>query len=333
MKGNLLEIKNLTLHFKEYRGLLKVLDRVNFTVGYKENIGIIGEAACGKTTTMKAIMRILSMTSAKITQGEILFKGRDILKMNGAEIQEIRREGISMIFQDPTAALNPVFTIKSQINNIIKYLGRQKKKLTKREIKAQGIKILSDVMLPDPERILESYPFQLSGGMRQRICIAIALLSSHNLLIADEPGTSLDVTIEDQIYRLLEDVAKEKQISMIFISHALGVVKNITNRTYVMYAGSMVEVAKTAELFTNCLHPYSQALIASVPKLTGEGTPQGIQGSIPGYLNPPPGCRFSPRCSHAMPICKAKKPPFFNIKDGHQVACWLFKKGRDQVGK
>jgi peptide/nickel transport system ATP-binding protein len=333
MQGPLVEIKDLSLNFKVFGGLLKVLDGVNFTVGLKENVGLIGETGCGKTTTMKAVMRILGMTSARISKGEILFKGRDILKMNKAEIQEIRRKRISMIFQDPTAALNPVFTIGSQIKNVIKYSEGMEKNLTKMEIKAREIEVLRDVMLPDPERILESYPIQLSGGMRQRVCIAIALLSNLDLLIADEPGTSLDVTIQDQVLRLLKDLVKKKHISIILISHALGMVKNMTQRTYVMYAGSMVEVAKTAELFTNPLHPYSQALIAAVPKLIGGGISQGIPGYIPRYLNPPPGCRFHPRCSYVMPICKVEKPPFFKVKEIHQVACWLFKKGRNQVDK
>jgi len=333
MQGPLVEIKDLSLNFKVFGGLLEVLDGVNFTVGLKENVGLIGETGCGKTTTMKAIMRILGMTSARISKGEILFKGRDILKMNKAEIQEIRRKRISMIFQDPTAALNPVFTIGSQIKNVIKYSEGMEKNLTKMEIKAREIEVLRDVMLPDPERILESYPIQLSGGMRQRVCIAIALLSNLDLLIADEPGTSLDVTIQDQVLRLLKDLVKKKHISIILISHALGMVKNMTQRTYVMYAGSMVEVAKTAELFTNPLHPYSQALIAAVPKLIGGGISQGIPGYIPRYLNPPPGCRFHPRCSYVMPICKVEKPPFFKVKEIHQVACWLFKKGRNQVDK
>ena len=207
------------------------------------------------------------------------------------------------------------------------------RKLTKVEIKARAIEALRKVVLPDPERILESYPIQLSGGMRQRVCIAMALLSNLDLLIADEPGTSLDVTIKDQILRLLEDLVNKKRISVILISHALGMVKNITDRTYVMYAGSMVEVAKTAEIFTNPLHPYSQALIATVPKLTGGGMSQGIPGYIPGYLNPPPGCRFHPRCNYIMPICKVEKPTFFKVKETHQVACWLFKEGRNQVDK
>jgi len=329
MKGNLLEVKNLSLNFKVFGGSLKVLDEVNFKVGYKEKVGIIGETGSGKTTTMKAIMRILGMTTAKVSKGEILFKGRDILKMNKAEIQKIIRKEISMIFQDPTAALNPYFTIGSQIKNIIKYSKGTNEKFTKMEIKTRAIEALKKVMLPDPERTLSFYPIQLSGGMRQRVCVAMAFLSNLNLLIADEPGTSLDVTIKDQVLRLLEDLVDKKLISVILISHALGMVKNITDRTYVMYAGTMVEVARTTELFIDPLHPYSQALIAVVPKLTGEGMSMGIPGYIPEYLNPPPGCRFHPRCSHAMPICKEEKPPFFDIKENHQVACWLFKKGRN----
>jgi len=336
MKKPLLEIKDLSLHFKVFGGLLKVLDGVNFTVGDKEKVGLVGETGCGKTTTMKAIMRLLDMSPARIITGsKILFKGRDILEMNEAKVKEIRRKEISMIFQDSTAALNPVFTIGSQIKNILHYYEVMKRKLTKVEIKARAIEALRKVALPDPERILESYPIQLSGGMRQRVNIAMALLSNLDLLIADEPGTSLDVTIQDQIFRLLDDLINEKRISIILISHALGRVKNITDRTCVMYAGSIVEVANTAEIFTNPLHPYSQALIATIPKLTGEGMSQGIPGHIPGYLNPPQGCRFHPRCNYTMPICKVEKPPFFKDKDNEtrQVACWLFKEGGDQVGK
>jgi len=302
MQVPLLDIKDLSLHFKVFGGFLKVLDGINFTVGFKEKVGLVGETGCGKTTTMKAIMRILDKTSAGISKGEVLFKGRYILKMNKAELQELRRKEISMVFQDPTAALNPFFPIGSQIRNIIKYTGGMEKKLTKVEIKARAIEALREVMLPDPERILENYPIQLSGGMRQRVCIAMALLSNLSLLIADEPGTSLDVTIKDQILRLLKDLVNEKHISVILISHALGMVKNLTDRTYVMYAGSMVEVAKTTELFTNPLHPYSQALIATVPKLAWGGISQGIPGHIPEYLNPPPGCRFHPRCNYVMPM-------------------------------
>jgi len=325
MQVPLLDIKDLSLHFKVFGGLLKVLDEVNFMVKFKEKVGLVGETGCGKTTTMKAIMRILDKTSTGISKGEILLKGRNVLKMSEAKIQDVRRKEISMIFQDSTAALNPFFSIGSQMRNILKYAGRMERKLTKEEIKFRSIEALREVMLADPERILESYPIQLSGGMRQRVCIAMALLSDLVLLVADEPGTSLDVTVKDQILRLLDSLVKEKNISIILVSHALGMVKNLTERTYVMYAGSMVEVANTTELFVNPLHPYSQALIATVPKLTGEGLSQGIPGRIPEYLTPPPGCRFHPRCNYVMPLCKVEKPPFFKVKTAHQVACWLFK--------
>lgn len=333
MKGNILEIKDLSLNFKVFAGLLKVLDGVNFTVGPKEKVGLVGESGCGKTSLLKAVTRSFGMNTAGICKGEILFKGRDILKMDKAEVQEIRRKEISIVFQDPIAALNPFFTIGSQIKAIIKYSGGREKNLTKAEIKARAIEALREVMIPDPERILQNYPIQLSGGMCQRVCIAMALLSNLSLLIADEPGTSLDATVKDQILRLLDNLVKEKGVSIVLISHALGVVKNITHRTYVMYAGYIVEVAKTKELFTNPLHPYSQGLVASTPKLTGGGIPKEIPGDIPNYLNPPKGCRFYPRCIYKMPICKVKKASFFKVGETHQVACWLFKKGRGQVGK
>ena len=333
MRVPLIDIIDLHLEFKVFGGTLKVLDGVNFKVWPKEKVGLVGEAGCGKTTTLKSIIKILGMTSARITKGKILFKGRDILKMNEAEIRDIRRKEISMIFQDPTAALNPVFSIGSQIKNIIKYSVGLKENLAKKEIETRAIEALKRVMLPDPERILVSYPIQLSGGMRQRVCIAMTLISNLELLIADEPGTSLDVTIKDQVLRLLDNLVKEKNISIILVSHALGMVKNLTERTYVMYAGSMVEVAKTKELFTNPLHPYSQGLITAIPKLTGEGISSGIPGHIPNYLNPPRGCRFYPRCIHRMQVCRIEKPSFFKVKGIHQVACWLFKKGGNKVGK
>ncbi len=331
MQVPLINIKNLHLEYKVFGGELKVLDGVNFTVEQGEKVGLVGEAGCGKTTTMKAIMRILDGKTVRITKGEILFKGKDILKVDKKELQEIRRNKISMIFQDPTAALNPVFTIRSQIGNILKY---SEEKLTKKEMEIRLVEILEKVMLPDPKRILNSYPIQLSGGMRQRVCTAMALLSKLELLIADEVGTSLDVTIKDQVLRLLDRLVNERGISVILISHALGMVKNITERTYVMYAGSMVEVAKTKELFEKPLHPYSQGLIASIPKLTGGGISRGIPGRIPNYLNATAKeCRFYTRCSYAKRICKIEKPPFFKVGESHQVACWLFKKKEGQVGK
>jgi peptide/nickel transport system ATP-binding protein len=227
-----------------------------------------------------------------------------------------------MIFQDPTAALNPVFTIGEQLMDAIKYSGKSS---SKKEIRARAVQTLKDVALPDPERIMKNYPIQLSGGMRQRICIAMALVTGSELLIADEPTTSLDVTIQDQVLRLLEELVEERNTSTILITHTLGIVREWTDRVYVMYAGSMVEAAKTKGLFSNPLHPYTQGLMGAVPKLTGGGIAEGITGRIPDYLNPPAGCRFHPRCERAMPVCKKTRPPFFNVGDDHQVACFLYK--------
>lgn len=329
MQKPLLEVRDLSLDFRVFKGILKVLDRVNFRVGPKEKVGLVGESGCGKSTLLRAITMSFPINTTSILKGEILFKGRNILKMDKAEVQEIRRKEISIVFQDPVAALNPVFSIGSQIKAIIKYsLGREKN-LTKAEIKACAIEGLRKVMIPDPARILKNYPIQLSGGMCQRICIAMALLSSLSLIVADEPGTNLDATINEEVLRLLDNRVEEKGISIVLVSHDLGIVKNITNRTYIMYSGNIVEVEKTKELFTNPLHPYSQGLVACVPKLTGEGIPKEIPGNIVNYFNPPKGCRFYPRCIYKMPICKVKRPPLFKVGETHRVACWLYKKGRD----
>ena len=201
------------------------------------------------------------------------------------------------------------------------------KKLSKKQIREQALIPLREVSLPDPERMLDSYPIQLSGGMRQRVCIAMALVASRELLIADEPGTSLDVTIEDQILRLLHGLVEEKNVSVILITHTLGVVREIADRVYVMYAGNMVEVAATAELYANPLHPYTHGLMAAVPRLTGGGISDGIPGRIPDYGNPPPGCRFHPRCPRAMEVCSREKPAFYRLSDDHEVACFLYRDG------
>ena len=197
-------------------------------------------------------------------------------------------------------------------------------KISKTEIYDKTVQVLRDVQMPDPNRIMNSYPIQLSGGMRQRICIAMALVSATNLLIADEPGTNLDVTIQDQVLRLLGDLVEDRGTSIILISHALGAVKGLVDRVYVMYAGVMVESARTNNLFNSPQHPYTQALFEAVPKLTGGGIPQGISGRIPNYLSPPTGCRFHPRCPHAMDKCKLANPPFYEIEHEHEVACYLF---------
>jgi len=328
MTKPLLEIKDLHIWFKVFGGILKVLDGVNFIVWPGEKVGLVGEMGCGKTTTMKAIMRILPMPPAMVPKGEILFKGKDILQMRQTELQQIRRKEISMIFQDPTAALNPVFTIGTQLQDAVRFAEKSGRNTEKEDIRTRAIQVLKEVSLPDAERVLQNYSLQLSGGMRQRVCISMALVSTNELLIADEPGTSLDVTIKDQILRLLRELAEKRNTSIILISHALGAVRGMTDRLYVMYAGSMVEVAKTKDLFAHPLHPYSQGLLAATPRLTGGGIGEGIDGRIPEYISPPTGCRFHPRCKQAMPICKDKKPPFFKVGENHEVACFLFQNYR-----
>ena len=321
----LLEIKDLTVQFSVYGGKLQVLDGVDFYMYPGEKVGLVGETGCGKTTTMKAILRVLPSPPAIISRGDIFFGGQDVMLMNEEELSRVRGRGISMIFQDPTAALNPVFSIGEQFEDVIKYSAPPGKSLTKQEIHLRAVNALQEVALADPERLLRSYPIQLSGGMRQRVCIGMALATNPKLLIADEPGTSLDVTIQDQVLRLLRTLVEEKNTSVILITHTLGIVREMTDRLYVMYAGDIVEMAVTKNLFANPLHPYTQGLISTVPRLTGGGIASGIPGRIPNYLTPPPGCRFHPRCPHAMDICRTEKPPAYRVNENHDVACFLYR--------
>ncbi len=320
----LLEIRQLRAGFNVYGGTLKVLNGVNLHLNEGEKVGLVGETGCGKTTTAKSTLKILPEPPAEVFGGEILFNGTDVLPLGQKEMRKIHATGISMIFQDPTASLNPVFTIGDQLRDTIRYAGIDGH-ITKKEIHERAVLSLRDVHLPDPERMLKNYPIQLSGGMRQRICIAMALATQSQLLIADEPTTSLDVTIQAQVLRLLGELVEQKETSTILITHSLGVVREWTQRVYVMYAGSMVETAQTADLFNNPLHPYTEGLMKAVPRLTGEGIAEGISGRIPDYLNPPGGCRFHPRCPYVMKICREEKPPYFTVDADHQVACFLFK--------
>jgi len=319
----LLEVKDLRVNYEVYEGVLKVLNGVSLTLEKGEKVGIIGESACGKTTTVKSVMRLLASNSI-MAGGEVRYGGEDVLKMPKRKLSDLRRKKMSMVFQDPSAALNPVFTIKQQLYDIIKFSTDDH--LSRGETHERAITYLKQAALPEPDRILESYPFQLSGGMKQRVNIAMALVSANELLIADEPGTSLDVTIEDQIMRLLKKIVDEKGISVILITHALGTVKNFVDRIYVMYAGTIVEEGPTKEVFNNPQHPYTQMLIKAVPKLTGGGVPEGILGQVPSYLKPPPGCRFVTRCPYRMDVCDSV-PRMFPAGAGQRAACFLFDEG------
>lgn len=321
-KGNTVEINDLHVQYRTFKGQVKVLNGVNLYVGAGEKVAIVGETGCGKTTTVKSILHILTKNGST-PQGEVLFKGKNVLKMNRAELKVLRGAGASMIFQDPTMSLNPVFTIGSQMTAVIKESGQPG--VTKKQIQQElAIKALQETSMPDPERILQSYPFQLSGGMRQRVSISMSLATPRDLVIADEPTTNLDVTIQDQVLKILKDRVEMKGSSLILITHSLGVARETSDRIYVMYAGNMVETAPTKKLFERQLHPYAQALMACIPRLSGGGVAEGIAGRIPNYLDPPPGCRFAPRCPEACARCHTEKPEFVDMGDGHQVACFLY---------
>ncbi len=317
----ILQIKGLKLWYKIYKGYSKVLDGIDLTVNKGQKVGIVGEAGCGKTTTVKAILSILPERQYTIPEGEIIYKGKDVLKMNARQLDQIRSGEISMIFQEPAAALNPVFTIGQQMMDVVKYSvqGRDKDKTQRREMVLQAIR---DVFIPDPERIFNFYPNQLSGGMKQRICIAMAVMTQRDLMIADEPGTALDVTIQSQIHKMLDLLVEQRDMSLIMITHSLGVARELTDVINIMYAGTVVESATSAEIFRHALHPYTKGLMEAVPKLIGGGIQSGIYGSIPDYFSPPAGCRFAPRCPIATKRCLEEKPVLTDMGSGHKVACF-----------
>ncbi|GHV13106.1 peptide ABC transporter ATP-binding protein [Spirochaetia bacterium] len=315
------DIRNLHVEYRTFKGQVKVVNRVNLCVARGEKVAIVGETGCGKTTTVKSILRILA-NNASIPMGEILFNGEDVLKMNASALKNLRGKGISMIFQDPTMSLNPVFLIGSQMKAVIRESGQEGSH--SRQVQHElAVKSLKETSMPDPERILLSYPFQLSGGMRQRISIAMSLATPRDLVIADEPTTNLDVTIQDQVLKILKDRVEGKGSSMILITHSLGVARETSDRIYVMYAGSMVETAPTAKLFERQFHPYTQALMNCIPRLSGGGVAEGIPGRIPNYLDPPSGCRFAPRCPKVDARCMSRQPDFVDMGGGHKVACFL----------
>jgi oligopeptide/dipeptide ABC transporter ATP-binding protein len=318
----LLAVRALSLDFQSDGRKAHVLREVSIEVPERRHVALVGESGCGKSVTMRAIMGLLSTPPARVTGGEILFDGVDLLTLSPRRREALRGTAMSMVFQDPTSSLNPVFTIGDQMGAILKYadrrLGRSR---SASERKARIAEVLGQVRMADPERIRRAYPIMLSGGMRQRVLIAMALLSEPRLLIADEPGTALDVTTQAQILRLLEELVEARGLALLMITHNLGVVRESADHVFVMYAGSVVEQGPTRAVFAKPRHPYTRALMACVPKLSGGGAMRGIDGALPDYSAPPPGCRFAPRCALAVEACR-RAPPHVEVAPGQSAACW-----------
>lgn len=323
---NVLEVRDLYLNFKTMWGVAKVLNGVSFEIREGEIFGLVGETGCGKSVTALSILRLLP-PNAEIS-GEILFKGENLLEKSEEEMRKLRGKEISIVFQDPMTSLNPLFKIGEQMLDVIML----HEGMDKDEALEHAKKLLSAVGLPDPERILNSYPHELSGGMRQRVMIAMALSSNPSLLIADEPTTALDVTIQKQILELILKLRDEYNFSVLLITHDLGVVAEVCDRVGVMYAGNIVEVAPTEELFENPLHPYTKGLLSVVPDPRAKKPLKPLRGSVPSLLNPPGGCRFHPRCDYAMEVCKRVKPELVELSPGHFVACHLYGGGDGAQG-
>lgn len=320
----LLEVRNLKTYFYTEDGVVSAVDGVNFEVYPGEVLGIVGESGCGKSVTSLSIMRLIA-PPGKIVEGEIFFNGQDLLKLSENEMTKMRGDRISMIFQQPQTALNPVFRVEDQIGEVLNI----HKDFGKAAAKARVIELLKMVGIPDAERRAEAYPHELSGGMAQRVMIAMALACVPELLIADEPTTALDVTIQAQILDLMRELGSKMGTSVILITHDLGVIAEMAERVAVMYAGEIVEQAEVNELFERPLHPYTQGLIGSIPILGQlKERLDVIPGSVPNLVNLPSGCRFAPRCvareKFGLKICAETKPDLVETAPGHLARCWLY---------
>lgn len=320
--AKLLEVKDLRVSFHTYAGEVQSVRGVSFDLEEGETLAIVGESGCGKTVTSKSIMRLIATPPGEIKEGsQILFEGKDILKMNDKELRELRGESISMIFQDPMTSLNPTMKIGNQIaESLIIHRGMNKK-----EALEEAVKMLKLVNIPNAEKRINQYPHEFSGGMRQRAMIAIALACNPKILIADEPTTALDVTIQAQIMDLIRELQDKLGTAVMLITHDLGVVANVASKIQVMYAGKVIEKGTTDELFFNAKHPYTWALLKSVPRLdTGHKDElYSIQGTPPDLLKPPVGCPFASRCDYCMQICKEEMPELTKLSETHSVHCWL----------
>lgn len=314
----LLEVKNLKTYFYTDDGIVKAVDGVNFSVDAGKTMGIVGESGCGKSITAMSILRLIPDPPGKIVDGEVIFNGEDLTKVSDKRIREIRGNDISMIFQEPMTSLNPVFTVGYQIEEVLML----HQKLEEKEAREKAIEMIRLVGIPNPDRIVDEYPHQLSGGMRQRIMIAMALACQPRLLIADEPTTALDVTIQAQILELMNDLKNRLNTSIMLITHDLGVIAEMADHVIVMYSGKVVEDAPIGELFKNPRHPYTVGLMNSIPSLVKEGQRlDTIPGRVPNPLYLPKGCYFHPRCKYAVEECRHVQPELRNIGPGHKVAC------------
>lgn len=328
MGKKLLEVKNLKTYFHSDRGVVKAADDVSFYVNEGETLGIVGESGCGKSITCMSIARLVETPPGKYEGGEIIFNDEDMLKVSDERIREIRGNDISYIFQEPMTSLNPIFKIGKQISETM-MLHRG---MNKDESYKESIKMLETVKIPNPERVVNDYPFALSGGMRQRAMIAMALACEPKLLIADEPTTALDVTIQAQVLDLMNELKQKLNASIIFITHDLGVIAEMSDRVMVMYAGKVVEVAKTLDIFKYPKHPYTIGLIDSKPDMATESSRlHVIPGSVPDLSNVPTGCPFHTRCDQVMDICKKTFPDEIEIDGNHRIACWLYDSDNKEV--
>jgi peptide/nickel transport system ATP-binding protein len=324
MGERLLEIKSLKTHFFTDEGVVRAVDGVDLHIDKGETLGVVGESGCGKTVTALSIMKLIPIPPGRIVQGQIVYQDRDLVTLPAAQMRKVRGKEISMIFQEPMTSLNPVFTIGEQIAEAV----RLHEGKNRRDALEKTVDMLRLVHIPNPERRVKEYPHQLSGGMRQRVMIAMALSCNPKLLIADEPTTALDVTIQAQILELLNELKAKLGMAVMLITHDMGVIAETAQRVVVMYAARVAEEAPVKELFKEPLHPYTQGLLRSIPRIDLAATQkqrlEAIPGVVPSLIDLPPGCRFAARCPHAMAVCAEKDPQIKETKPGHKVACWLY---------
>ena len=319
----LLEVKNLHTYFHTMDGLTKSVEGVSFSVDHGSTLGLVGESGCGKSVTSLSIMQLVACPPGEIHQGEIIFNGENLLKKTPEEMRKIRGNDISMIFQEPMTSLNPVFTVGNQVAEVL----INHKNMSEEEARDKVIQLFKDVGIPDPVRRVDNFPHQMSGGMRQRVMIAMGLACDPKLLIADEPTTALDVTIQAQVLQLMREIKEKTNTSIILITHNLAVVAEMADYVAVMYYGRIVEYAEAKELYRNPQHPYTHGLLQSIPRVdkpkTDEPLP-AIPGVVPNPYNPPKGCKFHPRCKYAQEKCRTEEPPYVLLPgtDGHYCRCW-----------